>query len=353
MSSKSLKVDELSPDGFSRFFILVDIINTIYQDRKRTIKILDVGGGSEYMSQQLDSVGLKYELTILDIIDKPKNVHGRYIQGDATAMTFDDDSFDLVISTDVLEHIPELKKTTFIKECLRVASELCIIAAPFETQGVNDAEVAVNEFNKKLFGVGQDWLEEHLELGKPKVEILVKELKKQNISFEEFGTQNITTWLMNTHINLIDAKLGLDKTKHIQANQYYNSNIYHMNEFQEPTYRRFFVMFLDESKKSKFDVNKYTGVSVDSAYYAKYISQLFNLMSDRISALTKSVKRQEKVNYELKKQNESQLQLIAAKNKKLQELRKFEPLLRVVDNRYAKKARKFTGMNNARNNNDK
>lgn len=342
MSVKDPLVTDLSPDGFSRFFILADILRDVYGDSSRTLRILDVGGGSEFMQQQLDMAGIVYDLTVLDIIERPKKVRATYIQGDATAMSFPDGAFDVVLSTDVLEHVLPERKRAFLDECLRVAKELCIIAAPFDTPGVNAAEVTVNNFNKQLFGVGQSWLEEHLKYGKPTREMFLSKLEKEKIPFCDFGTQNLTTWLLNTHLNLIEAKLGLGAKKHIVVNRFYNQNILQMNEFAGPTYRHFFVMFPDPNMEHNFNVQKYTKSITDYSKTAKYINMLMDLTTTRISELRKENQKSETLalNFreELKKSEIREAQLRATVEEQKHTLDKLEPVLRLARTPLAKKA---------------
>ncbi len=113
-SRNRAKVDDLSPDGYSRFFLLADTLKQVYAKEDKSITILDVGGGSEFFDQQLSKSGLKYELTVIDIIPRPANMNVTYIQGDATNMDLEDASYDVVVSTDVLEHIPEKVSRHFL-----------------------------------------------------------------------------------------------------------------------------------------------------------------------------------------------------------------------------------------------
>jgi len=338
---KKLKVNQLSPDGYSRFFILADILRDMYTSHGKTIKILDVGGGSEYMQQQLQEAGIPYELTVTDILERPAGMTVTYIQGDATNMAFEDNAYDVIISTDTLEHIPRDRKQAFLDECLRVAAELCIIAAPFETEGVNDAEIAVNEFNKKLFGKGQDWLEEHLEFGKPTRKMFQDTLKRKKIEYDEFGTQNIATWLLNTHLNLIDAKLGLTASDHVKANQFYNQNILSMNEFTEPTYRHFFIMYTGGNKVKRFNLARYQNSEVDYAKMASYTSQLLSLVAERLAELqgqnttlkSKTMKAEAAAHEATVRQHE--LQAIVASQQHT--LNRLAPLLKVLRSRPVKR----------------
>lgn len=278
-------VSELSPDGSSRFYMMADILCQIYHGSLKPIRILDVGGGSEYLRQQLDKSALKYDLTVLDIIEKPDSMRGSYIQADATANGLPDKSYDVVVSTDTLEHIPAELKRSFVRECLRVSKEVCIIAAPFDTAGVDEAELAVNNFNKMLFGEGQDWLEEHFSFGKPKLEDVTIPFGESAIPFVKLGTQPLTTWLLNTHLNLVEARLGLDPEAHMAANRFYNAHLLTMGEFQPPTYRQFFVAFVDSHRQKDFKVEKYTKSATDIGVFVEYIHILMELIARRLTEL--------------------------------------------------------------------
>lgn len=335
MARKEADVSMLSPDGYARFFILVDILTQLYANTARQINILDVGGGSEYFEQQLRQSGLKFKLTVLDIIERPKRMKNvTYIVGDATAMTFQDNSFDIVVSTDVYEHIIPAGKKAFLTECLRVAKEVCIIAAPFMTLGVDEAEVVVNDFNKKLFGSGQNWLEEHLEFGKPDPTMVKQVLDKQSLSYDEFGTQNLVTWLLNTHTNLIEAKLGLDESTHRQINKFYNDNIFAMGEFSGLTYRHFYLIYKEPSKKGLVDLARYTEAVVNNKKSAEYVSMIFGLLGDRIAELAKSKATLEQSLWKAKENEKAllaeqeQLKLEIAHQKRI--LDKLKPIIKMA-----------------------
>lgn len=339
---KELHVSQLSPDGYSRFFFLVDILLQAYGTSSDKIKILDVGGCSEFFEQQLKESGLQYDLTVLDMLPKPLEITSKYIQADATAMAIKDDSFDVVVSTDVIEHISQDRKQAFLSECVRVAREICIIAGPFDTLGVHEAEVTVNEFNKKLFGSGQNWLEEHMEFGKPSLSMFENVLKTMNITYDNFGTQNITTWLLNTHINLIEAKLGLDTEVHHKINTCYGNNILAMNETGSPTYRHFFLIYKQAEIKKRINLKKYLNVPVDYAAYSQYVGSLIELLSSRIqqlgqenSGIVKSLGVEKEVLYS---QNEALKKIIQEQQ---QTLHRFEPLLRITHSKYVSLVRRL------------
>ena len=91
--------------------------------------VLDAGAREGYYSIQLaeyfDSV------TALDLV-KPTVHHDRVTcaQGDLTALAYPDQSFDVVVCTEVLEHIPAVEKA--VSEIKRVAKHAIIIGVPYK-----------------------------------------------------------------------------------------------------------------------------------------------------------------------------------------------------------------------------
>jgi ubiquinone/menaquinone biosynthesis C-methylase UbiE len=75
---------------------------------------------------------------------------------DATSLSYQDRSFDVVISYAVLHHIELNKRRKFIQEAYRVAKEKCIIAE-FTSEGFDKIH-AVSDFK----AVDLEWLEREL-----------------------------------------------------------------------------------------------------------------------------------------------------------------------------------------------
>ncbi len=306
MVSKIKLVDELSPDGSSRFFIMVSLLN-ILNNKNKTIKLLDVGGSSPYMASALNSLNAPFEISVIDILPKPEHFKGEYIQGDALNMPFADNSFDTVISTDVLEHIPYQNKIDFVHECLRVAKNYVIIAAPFDSDAVDAAEHATNDLNVKLFDVGQSWLEEHFEYKKPNLDNVLQAINKKGYEAEVVGSNNLYNWILSTHLNLVEAKLGLDSKKLININKLFNKSLLTSNDMSPPFYRHFVVVSkknLSIDKKEKIDALRNPSVSHKESII--YIHSLLTLVAEKMKESDIKMKQLEKTSnsevYDLNKQ---------------------------------------------------
>lgn len=285
MVSKVNSPKTLSPDGSGRFFMMAKILEAFHGGSKKKITLLDVGGGSPFMTHQLKDTSFSHDLTAIDILPKPAGFRGTYIEGDATKMPFNDGTFNTVITTDVLEHIPPAKKKVFVEECIRVAKDYVVIAAPFNSDGVDAAEHATNDFNTKLFGQGQPWLEEHFESKKPELDMVLETAKQLGCETELIGTNNLYNWVLSTHVNLIEAKLGLNAAQHVKSNLRANEYLLTSGDMTAPYYRHFIVIFKTSApKKVKETVQQLASPVVDHSTSIAYFHDLMNLIADKMAS---------------------------------------------------------------------
>ena len=80
-------------------------------------KVLDIGTGAGYIAQNIAKhVG---EVTSVDVVDQRQTKKGfKFVQVKDESLSFDDESFDVVISNHVIEHVNDHKK--HLSEVLRV-----------------------------------------------------------------------------------------------------------------------------------------------------------------------------------------------------------------------------------------
>ena len=116
-----------------------DFVNEIRAkkgDEQYIVKILDAGCGEGFIDcillnaiSGIEITGLEYTTEAIAIAEQ-MNPCVNYIQGDINDMPFDDNEFDVVICTEVLEHIPGPEAA--LKELLRVSGNKILITVPHE-----------------------------------------------------------------------------------------------------------------------------------------------------------------------------------------------------------------------------
>lgn len=91
---------------------------------------LDVGAREGYISRQLATV--YEEVVALDLVLPPiQEQRITCVVGDVTALDYADDSFDTVVCTEVLEHIPPHLLAKACAEITRVAAQHVLIGVPY------------------------------------------------------------------------------------------------------------------------------------------------------------------------------------------------------------------------------
>lgn len=102
----------------------------------KSVKILDAGCGEGFIDKLLvnrlhnaEILGLEFTKEAIAIA-KDTNPSVKYVQGDICEMPFEDNTFDLVICTEVLEHLPNPEKA--LSELKRVSNGNLLITVPHE-----------------------------------------------------------------------------------------------------------------------------------------------------------------------------------------------------------------------------
>jgi predicted SAM-dependent methyltransferase len=205
----------LSFDRFSRHNTVATAINSL-RAKNQKFKILDVGG---YRGVTRD-FHPNDEVTILDVedVDDPG-----YVKGDGSGLHFPDNSFDFVVNFDVLEHIPQNKRESFINECWRVAKIGTFIATPVRTKPNEVAEEKLNSIHKQLYKQSHRWLHEHQQYVLPEKSIVERVFQDLGAHTLINGSNEIVMWTLLQAAVFLNARFT-EGSKHIEdLNKIYNS----------------------------------------------------------------------------------------------------------------------------------
>lgn len=231
-------ISSASFDYVSRYQIIAEIITRYFGASKVSkLEVLDVGGLGSILDQLIP-----VDTTILDNeVEEDSNTQTR---GDGSHMqSIDDSSFDVVVTSDTLEHIPPKDRKSFVQELVRVSKELVIICAPFGDHGAAKEELKVQGFYTGFSGSPHRWLQEHADYGLPTEKEIVSYIPKSAASSTVVNHSNLNLWRQLMSINLLASDINnpsIHKSVE-EINRLYNDQ-HLFNDFTENSYRTFIVI---------------------------------------------------------------------------------------------------------------
>ena len=167
----SLNAFELFKKFFDNFYYqqhpeaalrYLPVVSVIKKTQLSGVKILEVGSGSlgitPYLKKPIDGLDIDFS--------GPKSRFLNKIKGQADNLPFRKNSYDVVISVDVIEHIEESKREETVYEVLRVAQKLAVIVAPIGKLS-EEQDRELNLYYRKIFNEKNQFLEEHVKNGLP------------------------------------------------------------------------------------------------------------------------------------------------------------------------------------------
>lgn len=243
----ALSLKDLPFDQYSRQKIVADLINCFREGEER-FTVLDVGGYKGKTGEFLP----KDTTTILDVFDvKEKN----YVKGDGTNLLLKDQSFDFVVSFDVLEHIGRKDREKFVKECSRVAKEGFFLCCPFENgKGATaNSEKNLNAIYKQLKKEDHSWLKEHIDNGLPTDEEIEEILKENGLYFTKRYSNTLQNWVYLQMIFFYADALDVISIEAGKLNRYYNDNLYGFEDSvnRQQAYRVIYFIAKDKDTMDK------------------------------------------------------------------------------------------------------
>lgn len=236
---------------FQRYKISQIIVNSI-RSNNQVFEILEVGANNhKNLEHFLPNDNITY--SDKNIPDELKHC-SNYVECDATAMSiFENNSFDIVIALDVLEHIPVNKRKNFLSEINRVSKLGFLLSAPFSNKGIDEIEERVSTYYKTLCQEDIAWVKEHKINGLPNLTECIDFLKKELM---------LSPWILQHGSILIWEKLlRMELTTGLFSelisywnliNDYYKKELF-ISEFDENGIKTFILSFNDQIMIEKIE----------------------------------------------------------------------------------------------------
>jgi len=219
-------------DQYQRYRLVAEVLDRL-RPSEEAVEILEVGGypgvGKRFF--------LKDEFFIVDLFAEGK---ADEVVASALSLPFPDDSFPVVISVDLLEHLLPEQREQAISEMARVSAELILLSAPFQYSLARQTEKLVFEFIKDWLGWEHKYLKEHLEIPAPKLVETESELVKLGFDTQILPNGNLERWLimMLGYYYLEGLADALELRQRLS--QFYNQHFFFW-DISEPAYRHLIV----------------------------------------------------------------------------------------------------------------
>lgn len=215
-------------DQFQRYTGAAQLIAALGVSRARTLEMGASPGFSEIFFGDAD----------LFFTDRYGVHEGRFTVADGAALPYADETFDVVVALDTLEHIRPQDRPAFLSEIKRVSRDVVILSAPHATQDVALAEAALQAFVTARFGEVFETLQEHADNGLPDAEETRAALGADGWSVASFGSGYLPRWLLGMVFHHELLATGLPELPELHA--FYNQTVAPLDN-REPAYRRVFA----------------------------------------------------------------------------------------------------------------
>lgn len=140
---------------------------------EKKVSVLDVGSGGLGIAPYIG-----FKVTGIDIRFRPPyHENLERIKASAVKIPFADGVFDAVIAVDAFEHLKVPEREIAVKEMLRVAKKLVVIAVPSGRQAYLQDKLLSRIYRKK-FGKKYHFFDEQLKLGLPEEKDITDSINK-------------------------------------------------------------------------------------------------------------------------------------------------------------------------------
>ncbi|HEY2386751.1 MAG TPA: methyltransferase domain-containing protein [Candidatus Binatia bacterium] len=155
-------------------------------------------------------------------------------------LPFADASFDVVLCLDVLEHVPREEREDLLHELARVSRRFVLLAAPFATAGVSDADRLLFATIEARHGYAHEFLRQHLAHGHPELAGTLAHWEARGARVVVLPNGWLPYWQAMQLLNLPLAEPVMGE-RYARAQTLYNTTV---RDWREPAYRHLLVIDL-------------------------------------------------------------------------------------------------------------
>jgi ubiquinone/menaquinone biosynthesis C-methylase UbiE len=155
-------------------------------------QVVDVGGGSGDFFRHMNVEGIVADKYVDSSRIARNRVQCQFVRFDGKRLPFQDSSVPVIISLDVLEHLPPSDRGRFLAELRRVSGAKVVMSFPSDIQHFIRPLLAISRFHRIMGvrNVAEANLMEHMACGLPKSAEVISDFEKCGWKVEasqEFG----------------------------------------------------------------------------------------------------------------------------------------------------------------------
>lgn len=168
------------------------IVNEIKKTCALNTKILEIGSGGlgicPYLRRKVTGVDVKFYPPFHNLLER--------IEAKAENLPFSDSSFEVVLTADMLEHLPKLERVAAINQMLRVARKKVFIAVPCGKLS-EEQDIFLNNYFYKIHKRSYFFLKEQVNYQLPEEDEIHNTIlqsaksNKKKIKIRVLGNENL------------------------------------------------------------------------------------------------------------------------------------------------------------------
>lgn len=192
-------------DQQQRYGLVALLLDRLLGPADRPVRVLEVGSNALNLFPRFFDPN-RVKVVRCDLLaGDPADADYVRIEADRP-LPFADDSFDAVVSLEVLEHVPAAGRAGFLAECLRVARRGAVVTCPDGRPDVEHAERVANAAFQARHGRPHPFLIEHRECGLPRQAEVRDLLRDLGAPHAVFPNSPLDLWLTRMVFDELQAE---------------------------------------------------------------------------------------------------------------------------------------------------